>query len=170
MVKLQDPSTELFRNIEGTATFYHHHALQSAISIIALYTKYWHKLFYYSTSKPACPIPIKALVTKTMITWKSTGSMKPAQSTNLTTWWLVSWKFRPESLSPESILDRLLHMLLKVPNIFVVRNIELTHIGEFHVEDQSVPGEIVKIVAGDVLHIDEGSLIKWSSPSTGKGK
>jgi len=37
--------------------------------------------------------------------------------------------------------------------------------GELHVVDQSKPGEVSKLVAGDVLHIAEGSYNTWSSPS-----
>jgi len=41
--------------------------------------------------------------------------------------------------------------------------------GEFHLEDKSKPGQIFKLIAGDVLHIDEGSDILWASPTGGKG-
>jgi hypothetical protein len=48
--------------------------------------------------------------------------------------------------------------------------IELTqYIGEFHLDEKSKP-EITKLVAGDVIHIDEDSYITWTSPSKGKGK
>ena len=49
--------------------------------------------------------------------------------------------------------------------------IELTQyiLGEFHLEDKSKPGQIFKLVAGDVLHMDEGSDIIWASPTGGKG-
>lgn len=48
--------------------------------------------------------------------------------------------------------------------------IELTqYIGEFHLDEKNKP-EVTKLVAGDVLHIDEDSYIKWTSPSHGKGK
>jgi len=39
--------------------------------------------------------------------------------------------------------------------------------GEFHLEEKSKP-EITKLVAGDVLHIDEDSYIHWASPNKGK--
>jgi hypothetical protein len=48
---------------------------------------------------------------------------------------------------------------------------ELTQcIGEFDLEDQSKPGEIIKLAAGDVIHVDHESLITWGSPNKGKGK
>jgi len=39
--------------------------------------------------------------------------------------------------------------------------------GEFHLEEKSKP-EITKLVAGDVIHIDEDSYITWASPNKGK--
>ena len=41
------------------------------------------------------------------------------------------------------------------------------NIGEVHLNEKSKP-EVTKLVAGDVLHIDEGSYITWSSPSKGR--
>ena len=41
-------------------------------------------------------------------------------------------------------------------------------LGEFHVEDKFKPGKTSKLVAGDVLNIDEASYITWTSPTKGK--
>jgi uncharacterized cupin superfamily protein len=46
----------------------------------------------------------------------------------------------------------------------------MEYIGELHVEDESKPGEVSKLVAGDVLHINEGSYNTWSSPDKTRGK
>jgi len=40
--------------------------------------------------------------------------------------------------------------------------------GEFHLEDKSKPGQITKLAAGDVIHIDEDSYMTWTSPNKGK--
>jgi len=45
----------------------------------------------------------------------------------------------------------------------------MCYVGEFAVEDKAKPGQISKLVAGDVLHVDEGSQLNWSSPTKGKG-
>ena len=37
-------------------------------------------------------------------------------------------------------------------------------------EDKSKPDQITKLVAGDVIHIDEASYINWSSPNGGTSK
>ena len=44
------------------------------------------------------------------------------------------------------------------------------YIGEVHVKDESKPDEVAKLVAGDVLHIDHGSLNSASSPNKARGK
>ena len=44
--------------------------------------------------------------------------------------------------------------------------IELTpYIGQLHVTDASKPGEVTKLVAGDVLHIEPGSHLTLTSPA-----
>jgi len=37
--------------------------------------------------------------------------------------------------------------------------------GELHVTDKSKPGEVTKLVAGDVIHTDKGSHLTFSSPN-----
>ena len=44
------------------------------------------------------------------------------------------------------------------------------YIGEFLVKEKSKPDQITKLVAGDVLHVDEASYLTWTSPNRGKGK
>ena len=46
----------------------------------------------------------------------------------------------------------------------------MQYIGEFNVEDKSKPGQISKLVTGDVLNIDEASYVTWTSPNKGKCK
>ena len=46
----------------------------------------------------------------------------------------------------------------------------MQYIGEFQVEDKSKPDRIMKLVAGDVLNIDEASDFTWASPNRGKSK
>ncbi|KAG9029390.1 hypothetical protein FRB95_005345 [Tulasnella sp. JGI-2019a] len=41
--------------------------------------------------------------------------------------------------------------------------------GEIHLEDDAEPGKIHTLKSGDVARVDEGTKMKWSSPSTGKG-
>lgn len=48
--------------------------------------------------------------------------------------------------------------------------IELATIGEIWLEDESKPGEVIKAKAGDVLRIEKGTTVKFSSPTKGKGK
>ena len=43
------------------------------------------------------------------------------------------------------------------------------YIGEFNLEDKSKPDQIFKLVAGDVLHVDEATDVIWTSPTGGKG-
>jgi len=40
--------------------------------------------------------------------------------------------------------------------------------GELYVDDESKPGEITKLVAGDVIHIDEGTHLTFSTPNKAK--
>jgi uncharacterized cupin superfamily protein len=40
--------------------------------------------------------------------------------------------------------------------------------GEFRLEDAARPGEFIELNVGDVVHIEEGSTAKWSSPTKGK--
>ena len=51
----------------------------------------------------------------------------------------------------------------------ILNRLYFKYIGEFHLEEKSKP-EITKLVAGDVLHIDEASYITWTSPNKGKGQ
>ena len=44
------------------------------------------------------------------------------------------------------------------------------YIGELHVKDESKPDEVTKIVAGDVIHVDHGSHVIYSSPNKARGK
>ena len=44
------------------------------------------------------------------------------------------------------------------------------YIGEIHFEDKSKPGEITKLVAGDVLHIDQGMSYIITTPKYAKGR
>ena len=46
----------------------------------------------------------------------------------------------------------------------------LDYIGELHVTDESKPGEITKLFAGDVIHVDYGSRNIFSSPNKAKYK
>jgi len=41
--------------------------------------------------------------------------------------------------------------------------------GEIDAEDLAKPGEIVKLKAGDIIHVDKGSTVRWSSPTRAKG-
>jgi len=40
--------------------------------------------------------------------------------------------------------------------------------GELHIKDESKPDEVTKLVAGDVLHIDHGTHLVFSSPNKAK--
>jgi len=40
--------------------------------------------------------------------------------------------------------------------------------GELHIKDKSKPDEVTKLVAGDVIHIDEGSHCIFTSPNKAK--
>jgi len=57
------------------------------------------------------------------------------------------------------------------PNTFKYPCDEFTIVleGEIHLEDTTKPGELVVLKAGDIVHVIEGSTMKWSSPSKGKG-
>ena len=44
------------------------------------------------------------------------------------------------------------------------------YIGEGQVDDESKPGEVTKLVAGDVIHVDHGSRVTLSSPNKAKCK
>jgi hypothetical protein len=44
------------------------------------------------------------------------------------------------------------------------------YIGEVHVTDESKPGEITKLVAGDVIHVDHDSRNTFGSPDKAKCK
>ncbi|CAE6476249.1 unnamed protein product [Rhizoctonia solani] len=40
--------------------------------------------------------------------------------------------------------------------------------GEIHLEDAAKPGEVIKAKAGDVLRIEKGTTVKFTSPTQGK--
>ena len=42
--------------------------------------------------------------------------------------------------------------------------------GEVHFEDESKPGEVTKVVAGDVIHLDHETRVIFSTPTKGKSK
>ena len=44
------------------------------------------------------------------------------------------------------------------------------YIGEAHFKEDSKPDEIVKLFAGDVIHIEEGSNYTFTSPTGAKRK
>ena len=44
------------------------------------------------------------------------------------------------------------------------------YIGELHIKDESKPDEVTKVVAGDVIHIDQGSNSIFSSPNKAKSE
>lgn len=41
--------------------------------------------------------------------------------------------------------------------------------GELSVEDGAKPGDISALEPGDVVRIDKGTTVTWSSPTSGKG-
>ena len=43
------------------------------------------------------------------------------------------------------------------------------YLGELHIKDESTT-EVTKLVAGDVIHIDQGSHNVFTSPNKAKGK
>ena len=46
----------------------------------------------------------------------------------------------------------------------------LDHIGDGQVEDESKPGEVTKLFAGDVIHVDHGSRVTFSTQNKAKCK
>ena len=44
------------------------------------------------------------------------------------------------------------------------------YVGELHINDESTPDKVTKLVAGDVIHIDQESRLTLSSPNKGKRK
>ena len=43
-------------------------------------------------------------------------------------------------------------------------------IGEVHLKDDSKPDEVIKLVAGDVLHIENGTHNTFTTPNKAKGR
>lgn len=100
--------------------------------------------------------------------------MSTDQSINLITWWLGSVNLMAAGPLSHIFLGQLSYTPLRVRNVFegycILNWRNTTHIGEFLVEEKSKPDQITKLVAGDVLNIDEASYSTWTSPTRGKGK
>jgi hypothetical protein len=41
--------------------------------------------------------------------------------------------------------------------------------GHFGVEDRDKPGEIKKLLPGEIAHVKQGTVVTWTSESSGKG-
>ena len=97
-----------------------------------------------------------------------------SQPINLTTYSQLSARFTLASPSPHTTLVQLLCMSSRVRNIcrslvYLIKLIAINK-GEIHVEDNTEPGNITKLVAGDVIHFEEGTRNISTTPGKGKCK
>ena len=99
--------------------------------------------------------------------------MKASRPTNLTTYLQLSLSLPSACPSPHTTMAQLLYTSSTVrwTCLEVWKHAELTDcIGEVHFTDDSKPDEVTKLVAGDVLHVDQGTHNTLTTPSKAKGK
>ena len=151
------------------------HSVRSQLSPYYYYAKHRHKLPHCSTLNF---LRLASKAARTMITnmWRSRNSMKNPRPTNLTTCGQLSVRFTPASPSPHTTKAQLSGTSLRVRwtcfgNMVIWICWTLPdYIGELHINDESMPDKVTKLVAGDVIHIDHDSRITFSSPNKAKSK